>query len=353
MLSSAIFASKPIPMDSKLSAAEIKTLQSPETEQVKIILPLILKELVLLGWVAVRKGRRPVNSLQWGLLAILIIGIGVVNILVGLIGVLILLVFFYKAMEPKTLLSVTPLGEQKLRYFGPNSPLLVRALHTVAFARPADYEDCTHKEWRGHLSKEYPDNATFHANFLLFSLENRGLVKWKQGVAAKRTPAGDAALAQAETEIQRGYELPRLLRDDATKAAVLAASLGGLVLLVPDMEGYYYSLFNTVGFPEADLEDRRRKDTGSSLGGGGGVSYSGDPDPSKEDDQDTENGMDWGDNADFLDGDVGDDSGDSGIGTDSGCGVGSDSSDGGGDSGGDGGGDGGCSGCGGCGGGGD
>ncbi len=333
-------------MDTKLSAAEIKTLQAPETEQVKVILPLLLKEMVLKGWVEVRKGKRPTNVLLWVVLAVFALGLFAAHFALGAIASVIILVAFYASNQPKTLFSLTPEGEKQAFSFGPNSPLLVKALHGLAYSRPEEFNNCTNKEWRTFLSRQYPDNATFHKDFLLYSLEHKGLVKVKNQPIPVRTPAGDAALAKIQAEIELGYELPRLLREGSPKAAVLAASLGGLLLLVPDMEGYFHAVMNYNHLPDEGLEDARRNqnkqpDSGSSDGG------SSSPDEKQEENPDSDNGMDWDSNSDFLDGTLGDGT-DSGIGTDSGCGVGADSSDSGGD-GGDGGGDGGCGG--GCGGG--
>jgi len=112
-----------------LSAAEIKTLQSPETEQVKIILPLLLKELVLNGWVKVQKG--------------------------------------------KILISLTALGIQKLENFGADSPFLVGILNTIALARTEDSDNCTNPEWRKQLSQKYPDNASFTKIVCLFHWRTR------------------------------------------------------------------------------------------------------------------------------------------------------------------------------------
>jgi len=319
-------------MSSTLSAAEIITLRSPETEQVKTILPLLLKELVLNGWVNVKKGKRPVHYPLWGGFLILAIGAYGAHIVLGFIATIILILAFLAAIQPKMLLSLTPLGEQKLKHFGPNSPLLVRILHSVAFARPQEHDNCTNKEWRKHLSQQYPDNASFHKDCLLFSLEHQGLVQLKDRITPLRTPAGDAALAKAEAEIELGYELPRMLREGNPQAAVLAASLGGMLLLVPNMEGYFYTLMNTPGFPEMDLDQQQKKAAGDTYVSGSD-SGSSDNDEKEQDEPDADNGMDWGENADFLDGDLGD-GGDSGIGTDAGCGVGSDSSDGGGGDGG-------------------
>lgn len=333
-------------MDTKLSAAEIKTLQSPETEQVKIILPLLLKEMVLKGWVEVRKEKRPINVLLWVVLGAFALGLFTMHFMLGGIASIIILIAFYSSIQPKTLFSLTPEGEKRAHGFGPNSSLLVKALHGLAYSRPEEFNNCTNKEWRSYLSRQYPDNATFHKDFLLYSLEHKGLVKVKNQLIPVRTPAGDAALAKIQAEIELGYELPRLLREGSPKAAVMAASLGGLLLLVPDMEGYFHAVMNHNHLPDEGLEEARRNQNAHANSGtsDGGSSSS---DEKQEENPDSDNGMDWDSNSDFLDGTLGDGT-DSGIGTDSGCGVGVDSSDSGSD-GGDGGGDGGCGG--GCGGG--
>ncbi|MFN0035454.1 MAG: hypothetical protein ACKVUS_10310 [Saprospiraceae bacterium] len=336
-------------MNTPLSAAEVKTLQSPETEQVKTILPLLLKELVLRRWLDVRKGKRPVDRILWRFFGIIAVSLFAVSMVVGLFASAMVLIAYFIAIQPKTLFSLTPAGEQKIHRVGPNSPVLARVLQMVAMARPEELDNCTNKEWRKYLSDRYPDNATFHLNFLLVSLEKQGLIKLKGDKYPERTPAGNAALARAESEIELGYELPRLLRERSPEAPVLAASLGGLLLLVPDMEGYFYTLMNNVGLPEMDLEQQQQRNAQhTTTHAGANDAGSGDAEERQEQNPDSDNGMDWESNADFLDGSIGA-GGDEGIGADGGCGVGSDSSDsGGGDGGGDGGGCGG-----GCGGGGD
>jgi uncharacterized membrane protein YgcG len=327
-------------MDTSLSAAEIKTLQSPENEQVKSILPLLLKELALKRWVKVQKGTRPTNYLLFGFLMVGAIGLIGLNWAVGIGAIFVLAIAFYVSTQPKILISITPLGAQKLKSFGADSPFLVSILNTIAMARKEELDNCTNKEWRKHLGEIYPDNASFHKDCLLASLEHKGLIKHRNDPFPQRTAAGDAALARAEAEIELGTELPRLLREGNPQAAVLAASLGGMLLLQPDMEGYFHMLGSMTGFPEMNLEEDRRQQRYAGSDSGGMDSGSGDTEQ-KEEDTDNDNGSDWGENADFLDGDLGDGN-DSGIGSDGGCGVGGDSSDGGGDGG-----------CGGCGGGGD
>lgn len=324
-------------MDHKLCAAEVKTLQSPETEQVKVVLPLLLKEMVLNGWVEVKKGKRPDYVLTWLFMGIFALGLLPVHFGIGVFVCSGVLFAYYISSQPKTLFSLTPEGEKQAFGFGPNSPLLVKALYGLPYSRPEEFNNCTYQEWRSYLSRQYPDNATFHKEFLLYPLEQKGLVKVKNQPIPVRTPAGDAALAKIQAEIELGYELPRLLREGSPKAAVLAASLGGLLLLVPDMEGYFHAVMNHVALPEQGLEDARRNQTSYNNGTGDG--FPSGEDGKQEDSPESDNGMDWDSSSDFLDGSLGDGM-DSGIGTDGGCGVGSDSSD----SGGDGGGDGGCGG---------
>ena len=85
-------------MNPKLSAAEIKTLQAPETVQVKTILPLIFKELVLNGWLAAQKGKRPINNLLWVVLAVLAIGFLSINIVFGVFACVVLLITFFASL---------------------------------------------------------------------------------------------------------------------------------------------------------------------------------------------------------------------------------------------------------------
>ncbi|MFN0035456.1 MAG: hypothetical protein ACKVUS_10320 [Saprospiraceae bacterium] len=251
----------------------------------------MLKELVLKGWLDVHRKKRHGEFLaQLILLFVYMALFGVMFGFWGSVGILIIIVAVRSndfSIQPETHFSLTQAGRQKLLHIGPNASLLVLALRTIAFARPERVDHCTNKRWRKHLSGYYPDNAAFHSNFLLLALEKQGLIESRNNLTPRRTPAGDAALAKAEAEIELGNELPRLLREGSPQVVILAAQLGSLLLLVPDMEGYFHSLINTAGFHDSD------------------------------------NGDNWETKADFLDGDIG-----SGIGAESGCGVGNDNSDG-------------------------
>ncbi len=251
---------------------------------------------MLCGWLDVHREKRSSAYLQlFGFLFKVFVLVALFGVMFGIWGSVVLFIaivvlawvkkIFSVQFEP--LFSLTSAGRQKLFQIGPNSTMLVLVLRTVAFARPVKAGHCTNERWRKHLSGYYADNATFHTNFLLLALEKQGLIASRNGLAPQRTPAGDAALTKAETEIELGFELPRLLREGSPQAVVLANQLGSLLMLVPGMEGYFQTLINMDGFPNTDKQ------------------------------------MDWDSKADFLDGDMG-----SGIGVMSGCGVGSDNSDG-------------------------
>ncbi|MCC7465834.1 MAG: hypothetical protein IT261_06170 [Saprospiraceae bacterium] len=325
----------------KLSAAEIKTLEAPQTEQVKQALSLFLKELILLGWVNTRRGKRPLHPGFWLFLALTVGGFAI-HIAVGIVLAIIIVAYAVEARKDHTMLFISPEGEQKLLQAGRNAPAIVQILKTVADARPAQMDHCTSKEWRKHLGLYYKGNTAFHQEFLLGGLIRQGLIEMDAEKQPQRTEAGDQALYNARTAIQKGQDLPRLLRDKSPNAAAMAAQLSGLVLLIPGIEGYFGQMFEQTGYLDAEMGDlkKRSEDTGTVVNDAGGTSEAS-PDPESADDQDStpDNGADWQDDADFLDG-IDADTGDTGVGFDG---------DGGGDGGdgGDGGGDGGCSGCGG------
>ncbi|HLP93940.1 MAG TPA: hypothetical protein VK168_07875 [Saprospiraceae bacterium] len=327
----------------QLSAAEIKTLEEPQTEQVRQALSLFLKELILLGWVNTKRGKRPLHS-AFGWFVLFTIIILCIYFFIGIILAIFLAIYAWEAKKDQTLLFVSAEGEQKLNQTGKETPALVQMLKTVANARPNDMDHCTSQEWRKHLALYYPNNASFHKEFLLAGLMSKGLVEMDANQQPKRTAAGDAVLYKAKTAIEKGQELPALLREGSPSAAAMAAQLSGLVLLIPGIEGYFGQLFQHTGYLDSDLLEQEKQRLGQ--GTDGGSDSGGSTSDDTRDDHDAEgsmdNGSDWQNDADFLDG-IDADTGDSGIGSDAG---GGDSGDGG-----DGGGDGGCSGCGGCGGG--
>ncbi len=328
----------------KLSAAEIKTLEAPQTEQVKQVLSLFLKELILLGWVNTRRGKRPLHSGFW-LFLVLTLGAFAIHIALGAVLAIIIVAYAVEARKDHTMLFISPEGEQKLQQARPTAPAIVRILKTVADARPAQMDHCTSKEWRKHLGLYYKDNTAFHQEFLLAGLIRQGLIEMDANQQPRRTDAGEKALYNAHTAIQNGQDLPRMLREKAPNAAAMAAQLSGLVLLIPGMEGYFGQMFQQTGYLDAEMDDLKKRDGDANAGAADGSGSEGpapDSEAPQEDDSTPDNGSDWQNDADFLDG-IEADTSDTGVGSDA---------DGGGD-GGDSGGDGGCSGCGGCGGGGD
>ncbi len=122
-----------------LSAAEIKTLQSPENEQVKVVLPLLLKELVLRGWLNAFQGKRPMHSGWWLFLGVTILSL-FIHFFVTIVLAIIFLANVVESRSKKTMFALTQRGEAQLQNLGPDAPLLVRVLKTVADARPAACE---------------------------------------------------------------------------------------------------------------------------------------------------------------------------------------------------------------------
>lgn len=325
-------------MQPKLSAAETITLEAPQTEQVKRALSLFLKELILMGWVTTRRGKRPLHNGFWMFL-VLILGAFLIHIAFGTVLAIILVAYSVGALKDQTLLYISPEGEHKLQTVGKNSSAILAMLKTVANARPNQMDHCTSREWRKHLGLYYKDNTAFHQEFLLAGLIRQGLIEIGPDQQPRRTEAGNEALYKAQSMIQEAQDLPRSLRENRPGAAAVAAQLTGLVLLVPGMEGYFGQLFQQTGYLDAEMDDlkKRTADNGAVASDGGGADVpASDSETPADQDNTPDNGADWQDDADFLDG-IDTDTSDTGVGSDG---------DSGGD-GGDGGGDGGCSGCGG------
>lgn len=118
-------------------------------------------------------------------------------------------------------------------------------------------------------------------------------------------------LKHAEDTLLAHQYLPQLVRERAPAAAEAALALGGWVLLMPQMEGYFQSLREIILENPFDMKPEPPPAQSSD---DGGTSYS----DFDWDSDSTDKDLDWGDNSDFLDGDFGVD-GDS-VGSD-GCGV--------------------------------
>lgn len=324
-------------MEPKLSAAETITLEAPQTEQVKRALSLFLKELILMGWVTTRRGKRPLHN-GFFIFLVLTLMAFVVHIALGMVLAIILVAYSIGALKEQTLLYISPEGEHKLHKAGKSASALRAMLKTVADARPNQMDHCTSKEWRKHLGLYYKDNTAFHREFLLAGLIRQGLIEMGPNQLPRRTEAGNEALYKAQSMIQDAHDLPHSLREGRPGAAAVAAQLSGLVLLVPGIEGYFGSLFQQTGYLDAEMDDlkKRSEDPGTVASDGGGADVpASDSETPADQDNTPDNGADWQDDADFLDG-IDADTSDTGVGSDAEGGEGGDGGDGGG-----------CSGCGG------
>jgi hypothetical protein len=320
-----------------LSAAEITLLREPEKEQTSTVLPLLLKELVLKRWVQVRTGTRPLPTYVVLVGGIFCIGAFFTNMVVGIAAFLILILAYRINLKKNHhLLLITPLGEQQATA-GIHPTFLHEFLADLRVVVEKNRGNCTWPEFLAHLSKKYESNKNFYQKGLSQGLLVRRLIVW-EGTQQKyaRTESGNEMLAAIEQRLHEGMPLASLVRKKSPEALQLLLALGGLALLLPNMQGYYTDLLELL---PNDIDTLQQRPEHAYTSDGGGVSNASDddkkpdhPDASPEDTSFDEN---W---FDSLDGDLLDGSLDSNMGGDLDTSDGG-SSDGGSD--GDGGGDGG------------
>jgi hypothetical protein len=275
-----------------LSAAEIKTLQNPNQEQVKQALPLILKEMALLGWVTVRKNTPKISD---NLQAVVILGLFsvllyVIQPVMFMIFAIIVFVIMVNVFSPKIEFQMTTNGHKALQ--SSLQPTMLVALLRELQTAIGNKGHCTLQDLKKQLRKKYRDNNGFHQDLLLHSLISKSLLVKQPDGSHIPTGLGQDVLAQVSVKIKEAQQLPALIRTRSPQALAWAAALGGIVLLTPDMEGYFAPLLE-LGLYEMDLEDESEKHAYSS---DGGTTYVDDNDQEKHSD------ADWGDNSDFLDG---------------------------------------------------
>lgn len=96
------------------------------------------------------------------------------------------------------------------------------------------------------LQKEFSTNcALFNARFVIPSLLARGLLTERKILFLRdyrATPAGEAERARIEADVAKAREIPALLASDPARAAALAASLGGTLLLAEELRKHYKPL---------------------------------------------------------------------------------------------------------------
>ena len=321
-----------------LSAAELLVLQSPEVQQTPQAMRLLMKEMVFRGWVTTARGELPVSNNAIGAFIIISFIGAIISIFLGFFLAAIFFVVVKNMKKEQVLLTITPKGKAALQTPPPGtSVVLQQMLRILDLSVHRKYDVSTLASWRKKVGNQFSNNQSFHDNLLMNNLIGKGLVSRADANSpAKLTNLGHSVRYKAEQDMEEARRLPELLRRKDVNAIALATGLGVLLLLMPEMEGYFGPLSEMLNNDTLDIDKYNRNldsDGGSSASDGGYDSGS------HHDHHGT--GADWGSNADFLDSSDGDAGG-------SGCGVG----DGGGDSGDGGdGGDSGCgSGCGGCGG---
>ncbi len=277
-----------------LSAAEIRTLQNPNQEQVRQTLPLLLKEMALKGWVTVRQHTPKISD---NLQPLVILGLFsallyVIQPVMFMIFAVIAFVILASIFSQKIEFQITPKGHNALQASA-QSTVLITLLRELQ-ATIGNKERCTMQNLKKQLREKYQDNNGFHQNLLLHSLTSQSLLIKQSDASYIPTGLGHDVLAQVEIKIKEARELPPLIRAQSSQALAWAAALGAIVLLTPDMEGYFAPLLE-LGFYEMDLENESEKHAYSS---DGGTTYIDNNDQEKHPDPDA----DWGDNSDFLDG---------------------------------------------------
>ncbi len=378
----------------QLSAAEAHVLLNPNGDNSREALRLLLKEATLDGYIKCYRGTRMVgDTFTARIIGYAIAFVGalllaasksiILAIILGFIigsalSVLVALVLPKVPSKDVLCMQITPKGDNlMLTGEKPIFKQIVTDISTTIRLQLAKYNDCSFDELLKTIKKTTPSGGEFLDQMILKRLVEKELLSVKtnppkvfedkvkklsgrssnEAKEARKllysqprhyynyTKLGEQYLEQLRQQLHTARTLPKLLRSDPAEAAALVLALGGLVLLIPDVQGHFgevMQLLNQDHFV-MDMDEMRRHEPDSSFSiDGGSSSFSDDDNDAKEQD----NNDFWNDtkdsSSDFLDGSL--DGLDSGF-SDSATGDGSDggcSSDGGGD---------GCgSGCGGCGG---
>ncbi len=124
-----------------------------------------------------------------------------------------------------------------------NSPGVSALLDTV---REAQADDGTVKAVAKRARRDFaPEGTGFVRRFIAPALIERGLLWERKFLFVRlytRTPQGNSEAERIKAEIVRAKEIPKLLQSDPAQAATLAASLGGLLLLVDKLNAHYKPL---------------------------------------------------------------------------------------------------------------
>lgn len=326
-----------------LSAAEITLLREPDKEQVSTVLPLLLKELVLKRWIQVRIGTRPVPTAILVVEGIFCIGAFLANVFVGLaVLVLFILTNQYSRKKKRNLIYITPIGEQQA-VVPINRTFLHEFLADLRVVIQKNQGNCNWPEFLAYLKRKYESNQNFHQQALAQGLLMRRLIVWDGAKQQyQRTESGNQMVAAIEERLREGMPLASLVRKKSPEALQLLLALGGLALLLPNMQGFYSDLLELL---PADIDALQERSEHLSAADGGGSTYYDDNDNDKPTNPDaTQEATSYNESwLDSLDGELLDGSLDSNLGgdldtSDGGSGDGGSDGDGGGDGGGCGGG---------------
>lgn len=367
----------------QLSAAEAHVLLNPNGDNSREALRLLLKEAALDGYIKCYRGTRMVGDtftariIGYALSFIgcfilfssksIILAFFLAFIFGAVLSVLVALVLPKVPSKDMLCMQITPKGDNlMLTGEKPIFKQLVTDISTTIRLQSAKYNDCSFDELLKTIKKTTPSGGEFLDQMILKRLAEKELlsvkinppkvfedkVKKLSGRSSDQakeerkllysqprhyynyTKLGEQYLEQLRDQLHTARTLPKLLRSNPAEATALALALGGLVLLIPDVQGHFgevMQLLNQDHFVMDMDEIRRHEPADSSFGFDGGSSYFKDDD---NDAKEQDNNDFWNDtkdsSSDFLDGSL--DSLDSGF-SDSATGDGSDggcSSDGGG-----------------------
>jgi hypothetical protein len=365
----------------QLSAAEAHVLLKPNGDNSREALRLLLKEATLDGYIKCYRGTRMVGdtftariigyaiafvgALLLAASKSIILAIALGFIIGSALSVLVALVLPKVPSKDVLCMQVTPKGDNlMLTGEKPIFKKIVTDISTTIRLQYAKYTDCSFDELLKTIKKSTPSGGEFLDQMILKRLVEKELLSVKvnppkvfedkvkklsgrSSDEAKEerkllysqprhyynyTKLGEQYVDQLRQQLLTARTLPKLLRNNPAEAAAMALALGGLMLLIPGVQGHFGEVMQLLNQDHLlmDMDEMRRHEPDGSLSSDGGSSSFSDDNEAK----DLDNNDFWNDandsGSDFLDGSL--DSLDSGF-SDSAIGDGSDggcSSDGGG-----------------------
>lgn len=361
----------------QLSAAEAHVLLHPNGDNSREALRLLLKEATLDGYIKCYRGTRMVGdtftariigyaiafvgALLLASSKSIILAIALGFIIGTVLSVLAALVLPKVPSKDMLCVQITPKGDNlMLTDEKPVFKQIVTDIYTTIRLKNAKYNDCTFDELLKTIKKSTPSGGEFLDQRILKRLVEKELLSVKinppkvfedkvkklsvqSSDQAKEdrkllysqprhyynyTELGEQYLYQLREQLDTARTLPKLLRNNPAEAATMALVLGGLVLLIPDVQGHFGEVMQLLNQDHfiMDMDEMRRRESDISFGSDSGSSSFSDDD---KDVKEHDNNDFWDDtkdsSSDFLDGSL--DSLDSGF---SDSATGGDGSDGGG-----------------------